>query len=274
MKSLVIKIVIGVAGFAGGFASGYLVRKKMTDIQFEEVTEEEMASIENKVAAEAGEKKDILASSENRPESNVSEDIGAAQELPETPDEVRNVLQGKTPYMKADAETKTAYEKLWKTTSEYSNEENANQYPVWRNEVSEKDSGKGTEKGTDEAEEESPEEENFDEEFLEQLEQEAVEAGNDFEDPPHQIDMVSFYSDHPEFDKVTIKYYEPDNVWLDENDEMIADISSYIGIGNKNPFAEEPYDDDPDIRFWTNPRYGTDYEFVRHHRSYQETVGE
>ena len=265
MKPILIKIVIGVCGFAGGFAAGFSVCKRMNNIQIEEISEEEMTEIVKNNAATA-------PSSEKTEEpSHVSDELGATQKLPEKPDDIRNTLQGKTPYMKADAETKTAYEKLWKAANEYSNEENANQYPIWKTEMAiETDTGKGT----DEADNESPEEENFDEDFLEQLEQEAVEAGNSFVEPPHQIDLVSFYNDHPEWDSVTIKWYMEDNTWIDENDEVIADIQSYTGIGTKNPFNEEPIDEDPDVRFWANPRYNTNYEFIRHHTSWAETTGE
>ena len=127
MKPILIKVLIGVIGFAGGFASGYLVHKKMNNIQFEESTEEEMEALEK-------DKHPVQASQEQAEESKTSEEIGAAQELPEKPDDIRNALQGKTPYMKADADTKTAYEKLWKATSEYSDPDNANQYPVWKSE--------------------------------------------------------------------------------------------------------------------------------------------
>lgn len=260
MKPILIKILIGVAGFAGGFASGFLVHKKMNDIQIEEISEEEMKEIVQKDI------QSVPSSDEKEEKQVISEEIGAAQELPEKEDDIRNTLQGKTPYMQADKDTKTAYEKLWKATKGYSNAENANQYPVWKTE--------GMAKVTDEAEEESPEEDDFDEEFLEQLEQEAVEAGNAFVDPPHQIDLVSFYNDHPEWDSVTIKWYMEDNTWIDENDEIIPDIQSYTGIGIGNPFNEDPIDEDPDVRFWANPRYQTNYEFIRHHRSWAETTGE
>lgn len=263
MKPWIIKLAIGVLGFGGGFAAGFFTHKKMNDIQIEEISEEEMQKIENEVAET---KKDI-PEEENKPESNVSEELGAAQELPDKEDDIRNTLQGKTPYIQADKDTKTAYEKLWKATEGYSNAENADRYPVWRTE-------QATDKVTDEAEEESPEEDDFDEEFLEQLEQEAVEAGNAFVDPPHQIDLVSFYNDHPEWDSVTIKWYMEDNTWIDENDEIIPDIQSYTGIGIGNPFNEDPLDEDPDVRFWANPRYQTNYEFIRHHRSWAETTGE
>lgn len=269
MKPILIKVLIGVVGFGAGFGLGFYSHKKMTELKFEEITQEEMDKIEEEVSS----KSDISSSDcvENKPESTiVSDEIGAAQELPETPDDVRNTLQGKTPYIQADKDTKTAYEKLWKATEGYSSAENANQYPVWKTEGM----AKVTEKVTDEAEEESPEEDNFDEEFMEQLEQEAVEAGNNFVDPPHQIDLVSFYSDHPEWDSVTIKWYMEDNTWIDENDDIIPDIQSYTGIGIVNPFNENPIDDDPDVRFWANPRYNTNYEFIRHHRSWAEASGE
>ena len=268
MKPILIKVLIGVVGFGAGFGLGFYSHKKMTELKFEEITQEEMDKIEEEVSS----KSDIssLDSVENKPESTiVSDEIGAAQELPETPDDVRNALQGKTPYIQADKDTKTAYEKLWKATNNYSNAENANQYPVWRASVD-----IGAAQCTDEAEDESPGEENFDEEFLEQLEQEAVEAGNNFTEPPHQIDLVSFYNDHPEWDSVTVKWYMEDNTWVDENDEIIADISSYTGIGVSNPFDQEPLDEDEDVRFWANPRYNTNYEFIRHHTSWAEITGE
>lgn len=259
MKPWMIKLIIGALGFGGGFAAGFFCHKKMNDIKFEEVTEEEFAEIEKKVQAQ--QKSEVKDIPEEKP-AIVSDELGAAQEMPENTDDLRNFLQGKKPYLEADAEQKKAYEKMWKATKEYSSEENANKIPV-------------VPIPTDEGEEEeSPEEEDFDEEFMEQIEQEAVEAGNNFVDPPHQIDLIDFYNDHPEYDKVTIQWYQDDNVWIDDNEEIIPDISSYVGIETKNPFDEDPIDGDPDTRFWTNPRYGTDYEFIRHHRSYREATGE
>lgn len=262
MKPILIKILIGAAGFAGGFASGFLVHRKINNVQIEEISEEEMSEIVKKdSAAEAPENAPA-----RKEETAVSEELGAAQQLPEKEDDIRNTLQGKTPYIQADKDTKTAYEKLWKATSGYSSEENANQYPVWKTE--------GNAEVTDDAEDEHPSEEDFDEDFLEQLEQEAVEAGNAFVDPPHQIDLISFYNDHPEWDSVTVKWYMEDNTWVDEGGEVIPDIQSYTGVNVRNPFDEDPIDDDPDVRFWANPRYQTNYEFIRHHRSWAEANGE
>lgn len=63
-------------------------------------------------------------------------------------------------------------------------------------------------------------------------------------------------------------------MYLDENEEIIADIQSYVGLNAATLFAKNGPQDDPDIRFVRNEQYGSDYEIVRHHRSYRETLGE
>ena len=232
-----IKILIGVVtGFGGGFVSGFLVHKKLNDVQFEEVSEEQMKEIEQKVNAA---KEKAEAKEKELPET-----------LPEDPDKLKLALQGKRPYIEADKEQKQAYEKLWNATKEYSNEENANELPT------------------------QDEEEFTEEEYVSQLEQEAEkEAADEFVEPPHVIGLADFYNDRPENDKITIHWYEPDNVWLDENEEIIPDIKSYIGMQVQTLFASNSPDDDPDVRFIRNDRYGSDYEIIRHHRSFRETVG-
>lgn len=232
-----IKILIGVVtGFAGGFASGFLVHKKLNDVQFEEVSEEQMKEIEQKVNA-----------AKEKAETKEKE---LPENLPEDPDKLKLALQGKRPYIEADKEQKQAYEKLWNATKEYSNEENANELPT------------------------QDEEEFTEEEYVSQLEQEAEkEAADEFVEPPHVIGLADFYNDRPENDKITIHWYEPDNVWLDENEEIIPDIKSYIGMQVQTLFASNSPEDDPDVRFIRNDRYGSDYEIIRHHRSFRETVG-
>lgn len=226
--NLGIKIGIGVlCGFGGGFLAGFFTHKKLNDVQFEEVSEEEMKSIEEKVNA-AKYKAEEQAKANDIP-----------QELPDDPDKAKLVLQGKTPYAKADEEQKRAYEKLWNATKDYSSEENADELPT------------------------APEIETKVEDIQEE----------EYVEPPHEIDLADFYNDRPEYDKVTIQYFEPDNVWLDEKEEIIPDIKSYVGLEVKTLFASNSPDDDPDTRFVRNDKYGSDYEIIRHHRSYRETVG-
>lgn len=242
-----IKIFIGVmCGFAGGFAAGFFSHKKMTDIQFEEISEEEMKEIEEKI--QNNKKEPTEEVKESKPETKILKD----GDLPTDPDKLKLKLQGKTPYIQADAEQKTAYEKMWKITKSYSDEENANDIPV-------------------EGESVGPEEEDFDEDFLEMIEEETVEPGSSFVEPPHIIDLPAFYNDRPDFDKITINWWEEDNVWTDEKDEIIPDISSYVGeVDIVGSFKKTEPGDDPDVRFVRNDQYGTDYEIIRHHRSWKE----
>ena len=235
-----LKIFLGVIiGFAGGFASGYFFHKKMNDVEFEEVTEEEMALLEQK-AIETDKKKEESISKAN---------VNSVQELPDDPDKMRNALQGKKSYVDADNEAKEKYAKIWNTVKDYSNEENANDMPV-----------------------ESVEEE-FDEEFLEMLEEEEVTPGQVA--PPVQIGLAEFYNERNEYDKITIDWYEPDNTFIDEKEEVIADIHAYIGnLDIKTLFEKlDPETDDPDICFVRNEQYGTDYEIIRHHGRYFDHVG-
>lgn len=253
-----IKILIGVVvGFGGGFASGFFTHKKLNDMKFEEVSEEEMAEIEKKVVEKEKEKGSV------RKEDHADKPFDVLdlknEELPEDPDKLRNALQGKKSYIQADRDQKLAYEKLWKATKEYSNEENANELP--------------TEKELAEAESPADDEEGFDEDFLEQIEEEAADGGADFVAPPHVISLIEFYNERPEFDKVTINWYEPDNVWVDEQEEIIPDIRSYIGLEVKSLFASNNDDEDPDVRFVRNEKYGSDYEIIRHHKSWHEATG-
>lgn len=249
-----IKILIGVAcGFAGGFAAGFFSHKKMNDIQFQEISEEEMKEIEDKIQnSKKTDVKDAIDSTFKPPVEEIFEN----KELPDDPDKLRNALQGKTPYIQADKDQKTKYEQLWNATKNYSNEENANDLP------------------TENEDPPGPDEENFDEGFLEMIENEEADPGSGFVDPPHVISLVEFYNERPEFDKITIEWYEPDNVWVDDNEEIIHDISSYVGMINVDAmFAENGPEDDPDVRFVRNEQYGTDYEIIRHHRSLAETTG-
>lgn len=234
-----IKILIGVvSGFAGGFAAGFFCHKKINDIQFEEIDETEMARIE-----------DDAKTGEEVWEWDLVKKIKEAVEKtdPQNTDELRNAMQGKVSYVKADEEAKARFAKTWETVREYSNKENADSLPV------------------------DPED-GLDEEFLEMIEEEEVEPGQ--VSPPHIISLSEFYNERPEYDKITIDWYEPDNVYLDEMEEIIGDITSYVGLNAGNLFKDNGPQDDPDIRFVRNEKYGSDYEIIRHHRSYKETMGE
>ena len=232
-----IKILISVvSGFAGGFAAGFLCHKKMNDIQFEEIDEEEMAQIENELKKNKEEKTDPLEK-----KMDILEKAD-----PQNKDEIRNAMQGKISYIKADEEAKARFASTWETVKGYSDEDNADSLPI------------------------DPED-GLDEDFLEMIEKEEVEPGQ--MEPPHLITLSEFYNERPEYDKITIDWYEDDNTYLDENEEIIADIQSYVGTNAAALFGKNTGEqDDPDIRFVRNEQYGSDYEIVRHHISWRQAA--
>lgn len=172
------------------------------------------------------------------------------EDLSGDPDKLRLQLQGKKSFLEADREAKEKYSEIWNTVKGYSNEENANEIPVVENM-----------------------EEGFDENFIQEAMDEEQETDISKVKPPYPIDLAMFYNERNEYDKITIDWYEP-NTFMDEREEPIADIRSYIGeINIQDLFRETDANDDPDIRFVRNEEYNTDYEIVRHHRTWEETTG-
>lgn len=251
-----IKIAIGVlTGFAGGFATGFFVHKKMNDVEFEEISEEEMAALE-------GQAKDLIK--EAFPEGDdkgvsVHGRLITDEDLPKDPDKLRINLQGKVSYIQADNDAKEKYSSIWNTVQGYSNEDNANELPVPAVEESEADG--------------VLDEEGFDSQFIEEITDENEESHHEFDKRIYEIDIVDFYDSTNGFDKITIDWYEP-NTFLDEREETIADLTTYIGdIDVEKIFNERSQDEDPDVRFIRNEAYSTDYEIVRHHRTWSEATG-
>jgi len=229
-----IKIALtALASFGGGFAAGFFCHKKMNDFVFEETTKEEMQQIEESLKEKEGPKE-----KEYPPDDTLSTD----------PDKLRLQLQGKKSYIQADREAKEKYAQIWGTVKNYSSEENANDIPV-----------------------EDVNEDEIDEDFIkEALEEENSE--NDFKSP-YPIDLAAYYNERNDYDKITIDWYEP-NTFVDEREEIIADIKTYTGdINLKELFKDSSYDEDPDVRFVRNEGYSTDYEIIKHHRTWEETTG-
>ena len=247
-----VKLLLGITGgFGAGFTAGFLFHKKLNDVEFQEVSEEEMALLEKQTEAEQ-------KTEPKKPEVN------SIQDLPDDPDKLRMTLEGKVSYIKADQEAKEKYASIWNTVKGYSGEENANELPIQKEE--DDDEEEISDDTSDNVEE------GFDQDFLEVIEMEQVEPGQI--EPPHPISLSEFYNERSEYDKITIDWYEP-FTFVDEREEIIADLVSYIGaISVYDLFKENGPNDDPDIRFVRNEQYGTDYEIIRHHRSWTETTGE
>lgn len=255
MMRLWLKILLGVVGgFAGGFAAGFFTHKKINEVQFEEVSEEELDKLMESMP------NDILSKIENNTQETHSKAPSKAEKALDTyssnPDKLRNALQGKTPFIAADDEKKKEYSKMWQTVKGYSNEENANDLPV-------------------------PDEDNLD--LEKSIDKEFMDILDDVDDPISppgsekifKISLGEFYQDHREYDKITIDWYDEDDILLDEREEIIADPTSYVGCQIKELFAGPSIDGDPDAVYVRNDKYATDYEVIRHHASYKKmTIGD
>lgn len=93
-------------------------------------------------------------------------------------------------------------------------------------------------------------------------------------DKPYLISIDEYMQDHTsgddEFDKLTITYYEGDDVLADEQDTSINDIEGTIGEQHLEMFGVQS--GNPSIVYVRNERISTDFEIVKQENSYAETV--
>ena len=87
---------------------------------------------------------------------------------------------------------------------------------------------------------------------------------------PFVISREDFDEGYSHFDKITITYYENDDVLADEQDEVIPDIESVVGYEALGRFGDMSEDDC--VVYVRNGRLGADYEIVLAQESYTESV--
>lgn len=87
---------------------------------------------------------------------------------------------------------------------------------------------------------------------------------------PFVISREEFDEGYPHFDKITITYYENDDVLADEQDEVIPDIDAVVGYDSLGRFGDMSEDDC--VVYVRNGRLGADYEIVLAQESYTESV--
>lgn len=247
-----LRILLGVVGgFGMGFGTGFFVHKKLNDIQFEEVTNEDFDKLMEGLPIKdvQGVKKDA-----GTPGKAVFEPNKGIPEYLTDVDKLRNALQGKTPYIQADDQKKQEYSKAWETVRKYSNEDNADELPTESDDL----------------------EKDIDQDFVKDILNEAEDIPDEPEPKkePYLISLGDFYEERRNYDKITIDWYDEDNVVLDEREEPIADIVSYVGCDMNTLFGKPPTDGDPDSRFVRNDKYQSDYEVIRHHASWKQLNGD
>ena len=94
---------------------------------------------------------------------------------------------------------------------------------------------------------------------------------SDEDEPIRIISEREYHETHmTDYGKVELAFYEEDNALCDDDEELIADPSKFIGDFALSSFG---YDgDDPDVVYVRNSKMGNDYCITRVHASYAEMV--
>lgn len=246
MKKVIGYILVGLVSFAAGGAAGWLVRKKTTEVAFEEISEEEQA-------------RQIASDGENpikRP-IDIQEAIDkcfSAVPMDESGgdtdgDEAPKLIQLDTQKMQ--------YMRQWKA------EEAAEKYDTRTKEDP---------KNVVATEEEEDLEAGFDHEFLDDVTRRDREhrTGADIEaatmeDWDHWLGIQD-----GDYDCVEVWWFDGDNVLTDENGEPLENPGKYMGFDVARKFEEisEDTTGDPDIRVIYNHPEGAIFQVIRKHGSY------
>ena len=88
---------------------------------------------------------------------------------------------------------------------------------------------------------------------------------------PYIISIEEYAEEFRNHEKVTVTYYEGDETLADENDEMIHDIESNVGLDNVTRFGQGGSQDE-NVVYVRNQRTGIDFEICRMTVGYSEHV--
>jgi hypothetical protein len=117
------------------------------------------------------------------------------------------------------------------------------------------------------AELESPPEDKNDEEDEYESEKISYDTNGD---EPHIISLEEFAEEKVYYDKITLSFYEDDEVLTDEGEEIIDDPVALVGEDALQSFGV--MSEDPEVVYVRNDNLQIDYEIIRLSKSYQETV--
>lgn len=87
---------------------------------------------------------------------------------------------------------------------------------------------------------------------------------------PYVISVKDFMEDRLEYDKVTLSYFEDDDVLCDEREEVIPNVDATVGSDALTRFGY--LSEDSKIVYVRNERTKTDFEVLRDSGSYSEIV--
>lgn len=89
-------------------------------------------------------------------------------------------------------------------------------------------------------------------------------------DGPHIISIDEYSEGYHNNSNVTLTYYELDDVVAEPDDSILDNVDKTIGEDTLLKFGEGS--EDKDIVYVRNNRISTDFEIIRVHKSYSETV--
>jgi hypothetical protein len=87
---------------------------------------------------------------------------------------------------------------------------------------------------------------------------------------PYIISLEEFMEERTDLDKLTLTYYEGDDVLCDERDVAILDYEKSIGDEALSKFGH--LSKDPNVVYVRNEKSEADYEIVKDQRSFSEAV--
>lgn len=94
---------------------------------------------------------------------------------------------------------------------------------------------------------------------------------SDEDEKPYVISIEEFQDGMPHYDKLTLYFYEDDEVLTDEQEEIIDDEEQIVGTEALQCFGHLSHD--PEVVYVRNSNASTDFEVIRLSKSYAETVG-
>lgn len=83
-------------------------------------------------------------------------------------------------------------------------------------------------------------------------------------------DYMNPEDDFEDYDRITITYYDEDEVLTDDADKVIPDVNKTVGTANLKRFGKDS--DNPDIVYIRNEKLRTDFEIARVSGSYTKIV--
>jgi hypothetical protein len=87
---------------------------------------------------------------------------------------------------------------------------------------------------------------------------------------PYLIKPEEYSDENYHYDKLSYGYYVEDDVLVDDNEDVVTDITNTIGDEALLSFGE--ISEDPDIVYVRNERLAVDIEIIRMQESYKEVV--